>query len=354
MTVPNNFYETSDLGRDHTKATARDLRAELRRIQQGFGKFPSISDIAFGRTFGGKNLPTTTRVRTTTRSRRVTSPISSPASPRGSGEGPRQFIALKTSDATDPTIEVDGIGDATIKEINGSDLPVGGIAAGWVIDLIHDGNFFRSQNTANRQANFLLISQDIGGQGLHSEPGDRQHRPAEGKQGNAPYTYRLTGLPAGLAFDRDTRILSGTPTDLGTSTVTYTVTDANGLVATQRFRITVLDAVNLTLPRRWTWPFWRTCWSPGSSCRKPRAVRPPTSTGCRIADWNEVRSGNAPGEWDTYRDRPVCGDLPGDRQHWRAGADRLAAIHHHDQRGIGPAPARTCQSGVQLHEDLPR
>ena len=47
--------------------------------------------------------------------------------------------------------------------------------------------------------------------------------------GTPPYTYSLTGLPAGLSFDPDTRTVSGTPTTLSeTVVVTYMVTDKSG------------------------------------------------------------------------------------------------------------------------------
>ena len=47
--------------------------------------------------------------------------------------------------------------------------------------------------------------------------------------GTPPYTYSLTGLPAGLSFDPDTRTVSGTPTTLSeTVVVTYMVTDGSG------------------------------------------------------------------------------------------------------------------------------
>ncbi|MEW2304959.1 M4 family metallopeptidase [Streptomyces sp. NPDC006655] len=50
----------------------------------------------------------------------------------------------------------------------------------------------------------------------------------------AGLTYRATGLPDGLTIS-DTGLISGTPTTLGTSDVTVTVTDATGASATQRF-----------------------------------------------------------------------------------------------------------------------
>ena len=46
---------------------------------------------------------------------------------------------------------------------------------------------------------------------------------------NSPYTYAVSGLPAGLSFDAATRTVSGTPTAAGSFTVTYTVDDADAL-----------------------------------------------------------------------------------------------------------------------------
>ncbi|WP_256003688.1 Ig-like domain-containing protein [Pedobacter deserti] len=47
--------------------------------------------------------------------------------------------------------------------------------------------------------------------------------------GTAPYTYAVTGLPAGLNFNPDTREITGTPLIGGTFNVTQTATDAGGL-----------------------------------------------------------------------------------------------------------------------------
>ena len=59
-----------------------------------------------------------------------------------------------------------------------------------------------------------------------------------------PLTYTLTPIPAGLTFDAaaTTRTLSGTPTTPATTTavtLTYTVTDANGMTITDTFTVTV-------------------------------------------------------------------------------------------------------------------
>ena len=84
--------------------------------------------------------------------------------------------------------------------------------------------------------------------------------------GTAPYTYTLSPIPAGLQFDRTTRVLSGKPTTASTTNMTYTATDATGQTASLTFKITVTgtlafnpsaiadqaftvgEAVNLTLP----------------------------------------------------------------------------------------------------------
>ena len=46
---------------------------------------------------------------------------------------------------------------------------------------------------------------------------------------NSPYTYAVSGLPAGLSFDAATRRVSGTPSASGRFRVTYTADDADGL-----------------------------------------------------------------------------------------------------------------------------
>ena len=43
-----------------------------------------------------------------------------------------------------------------------------------------------------------------------------------------PFSYVMTGLPAGLSFSTGTRRVTGSPTTVQTETVTYTVTDSDG------------------------------------------------------------------------------------------------------------------------------
>ena len=62
------------------------------------------------------------------------------------------------------------------------------------------------------------------------------------EDGVLPVTYAVSGLPRGLTFNARTRQITGTPTDPGTFTVTYTATDSTSgtaQVITLTFTITV-------------------------------------------------------------------------------------------------------------------
>ena len=67
----------------------------------------------------------------------------------------------------------------------------------------------------------------------------------EATGGTAPYTYTLSPIPDGLAFETTTRELNGTPMTLGTTEVTYTATDATDASASLTFTIEVTAGVIL-------------------------------------------------------------------------------------------------------------
>ena len=64
--------------------------------------------------------------------------------------------------------------------------------------------------------------------------------------GSPPYNYSIPALPPGLQFDPTDRSLSGIPTTLGTTPVTYTATDTTGASTSLTFTITVQDTPSLT------------------------------------------------------------------------------------------------------------
>ena len=57
--------------------------------------------------------------------------------------------------------------------------------------------------------------------------------------GNGDLTYSLRAVPPGLTFDASSRTLSGTPSEVAISSMTYEVTDADGDTATLTFEIEV-------------------------------------------------------------------------------------------------------------------
>ena len=61
----------------------------------------------------------------------------------------------------------------------------------------------------------------------------------EASGGNTPLVYSVTGLPAGLQFITDTRVITGTPTQMEVATVIYTVTDVDNDQDSVTFKITV-------------------------------------------------------------------------------------------------------------------
>ena len=66
------------------------------------------------------------------------------------------------------------------------------------------------------------------------------------RHGTSPYSYGLTALPAGLAFNKDTRAISGTPaavSSVTTANMTYTVTDSDSATTFQNFDIQVAPAL---------------------------------------------------------------------------------------------------------------
>ena len=67
---------------------------------------------------------------------------------------------------------------------------------------------------------------------------------ATGGSDREELTYTLTPAVPGLTFDAAARVLSGTPTEAGTYTMTYTATDAASKTASLSFTITVVDGLS--------------------------------------------------------------------------------------------------------------
>jgi alpha-tubulin suppressor-like RCC1 family protein len=66
-----------------------------------------------------------------------------------------------------------------------------------------------------------------------------------GTNGTSPYTWTSTVLPAGLSLSSD-GVISGTPTTIGTTSVTFTIHDANAKTATKVVSMVMNPAVSVS------------------------------------------------------------------------------------------------------------
>jgi large repetitive protein len=73
--------------------------------------------------------------------------------------------------------------------------------------------------------------------------------------GTTPYSWSVSSgsLPLGITLGASSGVLAGTPTTIGTSTFTVTVTDANSQVAAQATTLRVASPLSLTSPSSLTW-----------------------------------------------------------------------------------------------------
>lgn len=63
--------------------------------------------------------------------------------------------------------------------------------------------------------------------------------------GTEPYEWQATGLPDGLSIDSETGEITGTPTQVGTFPVTFTVSDGDGTQVSDQITITVNEELTL-------------------------------------------------------------------------------------------------------------
>ncbi len=162
--------------------------------------------------------------------------------------------------------------------------------------------------------------------------------------GTSPYTYSVSGLPAGLSFTASNRTVGGAPTVLGASTVTYTVTDNASASRQQTFTITVTASSAPSRPARPS----VTAVSQNSITLKWGAVTGATHYDTRYRN-RDAGGRGVPGSWSQTDDitgttKTFSGLTPGTRYEFevRAGnavGDSIWSLNRYGTTTSPPPPA---------------
>ena len=236
--MPNDYYNVHREPLPRQRARAEVVASELRSIERGLDGLPSKNAL-----FGG--LPLVASETDVSGANAYVLASDYPITEFVIGLTVRCFFTHTNTAAS--TVNVDGTGVKDLVNLDGSDLQGQEIVATWMHELVYDGTRWRLQNSAKRVSASLVLNSSLPPQNFqrNTEIADLELPTASG--GSAPYTYAATGLPAGLSFAAATRIISGTPTTIGSSIITYTVTDANSQSFEFQFSIRIVAQV-LILP----------------------------------------------------------------------------------------------------------
>ena len=232
--MANDYYTVEREPKFLQRAGPQLIAKELQAIEDGFDGLPTKNQIA-----GHVHVLSTDTADSVANAYVLTSVY--PLTKLEIGVSTRFFAAHTNTGPS--TADVDGTGVNAIVNIDGTALAGGEIVSGWPVEIIHNGTHWRLMNSAKRLTAGIVLASALSPQNYQRDVaiGDLILPAASG--GVAPYTYAVTGLPAGLAFEPSTRVQSGTPTTIGSSTVTYTVTDANALEFTFQFQIRVVASL---------------------------------------------------------------------------------------------------------------
>lgn len=126
------------------------------------------------------------------------------------------------------------------RAVQGSVLLQGGtFRIGGFTGAVDEANFFRGELTpaqiaARYQAGLGPHALEVANLALPELPvGAFLELPLEARYGTAPYSYQVSGLPAGCTYDAGRNQLRLSPREAGSSDVAVTVTDASGATASR-------------------------------------------------------------------------------------------------------------------------
>ena len=236
--MPNDYYNVKRIPKFLERANPQVIASELEGIEDGFETLPSRNILA-----GSAHLLATEAALSAADVYVLASEY--PIIELVTGQTVRFFVTNTNVGAS--TVNVDGTGVKDIKDASGAPLVAASLVAGRLADLVYNGTHWRLQNSAKAVTVSIALSTALSPQNYQRGVEILPLTMPAATGATAPYVYAASGLPKGLAFDDGTRIVSGTPTDIGTSNVTYTVTDANNNSVGFQLQIRVVAEV-IVLP----------------------------------------------------------------------------------------------------------
>ena len=236
----NEYYTPLSLPREFARARAAQLGAEFHSIEQGFGALPTRSQLANGTAIHGVEQPSAAANHYV---------LETDYSDQTEDYQPGQQVLwfARKSNTGAATMSIDGKRGVALVEVNGAPLTTASIVSGWPVWAGYDGGKFHLLNSAKRIAATVIFVKAADNRTFEADEAITDFELPAATSGAAPYTYAVSGLPAGLTFNTATRMVSGTPTALAASTVTYTATDANSDTVEQTFEILIVSVL-LNLP----------------------------------------------------------------------------------------------------------
>ena len=238
--MANDYYTVKRGPRSRQRSRADVVTAELNSIEDGFDGLPSRNVLA-----GSAHL---LAVETAASAADVYVLLSEhPITSLLTGQTTRFFVTNTNTGGC--TVNVDGTGVKDLTNADGTALVANSIVAGRLAEIVYNGAQWRLLNSAKASTVSIALSSALAPQNYQRNVAISALTLPAATGGTAPYTYAATGLPTGLLFALLTRIVSGTPTAIGTSNVTYTVTDANGNSFAYQFQIRVVESpIQLAAP----------------------------------------------------------------------------------------------------------
>lgn len=225
------WYQVVNAPQEFTRARAYHVTSELQRIEGGFAELPQKNSMFTAAFVFCETAPGSVANAYSIVSSHMVDEYVKGTSAR--------FVA-EHSNTGPSTLNLNSIGAVSLVGADAQPLQSGDLVAGQLAEAVYDGARFRllrgSTDTppiyfADGQSDLAFVQNAEITPVVLSE--------ASGSNADSA-TYSVSTLPDGLTFDASTRTLSGTPTTIGATDVTYTVTDSDDRTFEDIFTIRVV------------------------------------------------------------------------------------------------------------------